>query len=46
MSEFLASVLAKAAFMLLEALIMRLVQSFAASMFSPAGVRLACGSWV
>jgi hypothetical protein len=41
LSEFLASLLAKAAFMLLEALIMRIVQSVAASIFRPAGVRLA-----
>ncbi|MFI7449344.1 hypothetical protein ACIBQX_17745 [Nonomuraea sp. NPDC049714] len=41
MSEFFASLLAKAAFMLLEALIMRFIQSFAASLFRPAGVRLA-----
>ncbi|MER7366483.1 hypothetical protein [Nonomuraea wenchangensis] len=41
MSEFFASLLAKAAFMLLEALIMRLVQSVASSIFSPAGARLA-----
>ncbi len=36
-SEFLASVLAKAAFMLLEALIMRLVQSFVMSGLRPMG---------
>ncbi|MFC4008546.1 hypothetical protein ACFOY2_15045 [Nonomuraea purpurea] len=41
MSEFLAAVLAKAAMMLLEALIMRFVQSLAASIFTPAGVRFA-----
>ncbi|GAA4521621.1 MULTISPECIES: hypothetical protein [Nonomuraea] len=41
MSEFLASLLAKAAVMLLEALIMRLVQSIVTSLVSPAGVRLA-----
>ncbi|GGP12569.1 hypothetical protein [Nonomuraea glycinis] len=41
MSEFFASLLAKAAVMLLEALIMRFIQSLAASLFRPAGVRLA-----
>jgi hypothetical protein len=41
MSEFLASVLAKAAFMLLEALIMRIVQSLFASLLTPAGARAA-----
>lgn len=41
MSDFLASLLAKAAFMLLEALIMRLVQALIASMTRPAGLRLA-----
>ncbi|WP_268958778.1 hypothetical protein [Nonomuraea aridisoli] len=39
MSEFLASLLAKAALMLLEALIMRLVQTFAASLLRPAAPR-------
>ncbi|MEV0230979.1 hypothetical protein [Nonomuraea sp. NPDC050786] len=41
MSEFLASLLAKAAMMLLEALITRFIQSFAASIFQPAGFRFA-----
>lgn len=41
MSEFFASLLAKATFMLLEALIMHFIQSIAASIFRPAGVRLA-----
>ncbi|WP_276615443.1 hypothetical protein [Nonomuraea basaltis] len=41
MSEFLASLLAKAALMLLEALIMRFVQSLAQSIMTPAGLRLA-----
>ncbi|WP_268961051.1 hypothetical protein [Nonomuraea cypriaca] len=41
MSEFLASLLAKAAMMLLEALIMRFVQSLATSIVSPGGIRLA-----
>ncbi|GAA3694028.1 hypothetical protein GCM10022224_069460 [Nonomuraea antimicrobica] len=41
MSEFLASMVAKAAFMLLEALIMRFVQSLITSITRPAGVRLA-----
>ncbi|MFG1705049.1 hypothetical protein ACFLIM_17815 [Nonomuraea sp. M3C6] len=41
MSEFLASLLAKAAMMLLEALIMRFIQSLATSMMRPAGLRLA-----
>ncbi|WP_281250053.1 hypothetical protein [Nonomuraea jiangxiensis] len=41
MTEFLASLLAKAALILLEALITRLVQSLAASILRPAGLRLA-----
>jgi hypothetical protein len=41
LSEFFASLLAKAAFMLLEALIMRFIQSLAASIFRSAGVRFA-----
>ncbi|MGP3955834.1 hypothetical protein ACTWPT_07535 [Nonomuraea sp. 3N208] len=41
MSEFLASLLAKAALMLLEALIMRFVQSLATAIMSPAGLRFA-----
>ncbi|WP_281287028.1 hypothetical protein [Nonomuraea turkmeniaca] len=41
MSEFLASLLAKAALMLLEALIMRFVQSLATAIMNPAGLRLA-----
>jgi hypothetical protein len=41
LSEFLASLLAKAAMMLLEALFARFVQSLAASIFSPAGLRIA-----
>ncbi|MFI7707325.1 hypothetical protein [Nonomuraea sp. NPDC049480] len=41
MSEFLASLLAKAAMMLLEALIMRIVQSLVMSIMQPAGLRLA-----
>jgi len=41
MSEFLASVVAKAAVMLLEALITRIVQSLISSMVTPAGLRLA-----
>lgn len=41
MPDFLASLLAKAAIMLLEALIMRFVQSLIASMMKPAGIRLA-----
>ncbi|GGO61009.1 hypothetical protein [Nonomuraea cavernae] len=40
MSEFLASVLAKAAFLLLEALIMRLVHAFVTSTLRPTGLRL------
>jgi len=39
MSEFVASLLAKAAMMLLEALLMRLIQTFAASLLRPAGPR-------
>ncbi|MEU0572308.1 hypothetical protein ABZ297_43855 [Nonomuraea sp. NPDC005983] len=39
-SEFLASMAAKAAFMLLEALIMRLVQALVTSLVQPAGLRL------
>ncbi|MFI9845267.1 hypothetical protein ACIHFD_50175 [Nonomuraea sp. NPDC051941] len=41
MSEFLASLLAKAAMMLLEALLARFVQSLATSILSPAGLRIA-----
>ncbi|MFG2078041.1 hypothetical protein SAMN05421874_11554 [Nonomuraea maritima] len=41
MSEFLASVLAKAALMLLEALLVRIVQSLASSIIRPAGVQFA-----
>jgi hypothetical protein len=41
LSEFLASLLAKAALMLLEMLIMRIVEHIAMSMFRPAGLRLA-----
>jgi hypothetical protein len=41
LSEFLASLLAKAAFILLEALITRLVQAFAQSIMRPAALRLA-----
>ncbi|HLU73529.1 MAG TPA: hypothetical protein VKZ82_15160 [Nonomuraea sp.] len=41
MSEFLASVVAKAAVMLLEALITRIVQSLISSMVTPSGLRLA-----
>jgi hypothetical protein len=41
LSEFLASLLAKAALLLLEALIMRFIQSFAASIIRPGGLRLA-----
>ncbi|WP_433226400.1 hypothetical protein ACQP1V_20145 [Microtetraspora malaysiensis] len=37
MSEFLASILAKAAFMLLEALIMRIVQSLVMSTMRTGG---------
>ncbi|WP_157530905.1 hypothetical protein [Microtetraspora niveoalba] len=37
MSEFLASVLAKAAFMLLEALVMRIVQSLVLSTMRTGG---------
>ncbi|MFF4775942.1 hypothetical protein [Microtetraspora fusca] len=39
MTEFLASVLAKAAFMLLEALIMRIVQSLVLSTMRTGGMR-------
>ncbi|MEO3874452.1 hypothetical protein ABGB18_37150 [Nonomuraea sp. B12E4] len=41
MTEFLASLLAKAALILLEALITRFVQSLAAYILRPAGLRLA-----
>ncbi|MFF4623065.1 hypothetical protein [Nonomuraea jabiensis] len=41
MSEFLASLIAKAALMLLEALLARFAQSLVASIFSPAGLRIA-----
>jgi hypothetical protein len=41
LSEFLASLLAKAAMMLLEALITRFMQSLAASIIQPAGFRFA-----
>ncbi|MFG1948389.1 hypothetical protein [Nonomuraea sp. NPDC048826] len=41
MSDFLASVLAKAAVLLLEALITRLVQALVAAVARPAGLRLA-----
>lgn len=41
MSEFIASVLAKAAFMLLQALVMRLVQSLVMSGLRPMGFQSA-----
>ncbi len=41
MSEFLASVLAKAAFMLLEALVMRIVQSLVLTMARRGGLQAA-----
>ncbi|HEX4816591.1 MAG TPA: hypothetical protein VFV66_27945 [Nonomuraea sp.] len=41
MSDFLASLLAKAALMLLEALIMRFVQALAQSIMRPAALHLA-----
>jgi hypothetical protein len=40
LSEFLASILAKAALMLLEALIGRFVQALAESIMTPTGLRL------